>query len=127
MGLTTADKEIRVLIKELSRRIGVSVRSIRHYEAKGLISAKRRANGYRDYDESAEAKVKTIQLYLSLGLTTDKIGQIIDCPVSPQNDRPLCKEAYRLYQAKLAEVNQQLEILQAVKQRLEAGLREMNF
>jgi DNA-binding transcriptional MerR regulator len=98
-----------VLIRDVSCRTGASIRSIRHYESKGLLDARRLANGYRDYDDDAIAKVKTIQLYLSLGLSTENIAQIIDCPTLLQNDRPLCKEAYLLYKAKLDAVNKQME------------------
>ena len=108
-----------MLIRELSRRTDASIRSIRHYESKGLVHVKRLANGYRDYDESAVAKIKTIQLYLSLGLTTDNIAQIIDCPTLLQSDRPLCKAAYELYKAKLGEVNKQLDILRNIQLRLQ--------
>ncbi|MBA4496593.1 MerR family DNA-binding transcriptional regulator [Paenactinomyces guangxiensis] len=38
-------------IGEISCRTGVSVRSIRYYEQKGLISPKRQENGYREYGE----------------------------------------------------------------------------
>lgn len=117
-------KEIEVLIRELSNQTGASARSIRHYELKGLLHARRLTNGYRDYDDDAIAKVKTIQLYLSLGLTTDNIAQIIDCPTSLQNDRPLCKEAYKLYKAKLDEVNKQLDTLCVIKLQLEEKIKE---
>ena len=113
-----------MLIKELSCQTGASIRSIRHYESKGLLYARRLANGYRDYDGDAIAKVKTIQLYLSLGLTTESIAQIIDCLMLPQNDRPLCKEAYKLYQVKLNEVNKQLEILHSIQRRLQEKMKE---
>jgi DNA-binding transcriptional MerR regulator len=113
-----------VLIRELSRRTGASIRSIRHYESKKLLDTKRLVNGYREYDDEAIAKVKTIQLYLSLGLSTDNIAQIIDCPTLPQNDRPLCKEAYQLYQAKLDAVNKQLEILRSIQLRLQERMKE---
>lgn len=118
-------KEIKVLIRELSRLTGASIRSIRHYESKGLVYARRLENGYRDYDDSAIAKVKTIQLYLSLGLTTDNIAQIIDCPTTIQTDRPLCKSAYKLYKAKLDEVNEQMELLRRIQVRLQERLNEM--
>ncbi len=118
-------KEINVLIRELSRHTGASIRSIRYYESKGLVYAERLANGYRDYDDSAIAKVKTIQLYLGLGLTTDNIVQIIDCPTLPQTNQPLCKEAYKLYKAKLDEVNEQIAILHTIQLKLQERLGEM--
>lgn len=113
-----------MLIRELSRRTGVSVRSIRYYEIKNLINPTRLENGYRDYDQSAIERVNLIQLYLSLGLTTDDIAKIIVCPTLEQKDRPLCKAAYELYQAKLDEVNKQLVILRNVQLRLQQRIAD---
>jgi len=115
-----------VQIKELSCKTGASVRSIRYYETKKLINASRLKNGYRDYADSAVERVKTIQLYLSLGLNTDDIAQIIECPTSSK-DRPLCEVAYELYKAKLEEVNKQIEILRNVQVRLEERMRAWEF
>ena len=107
-----------MLIRELSRRTGASIRSIRYYEAKGLLVSERRENGYRDYAEEAAERVRRVQLYLGLGMNTDDIARIIDCPVSLQPSRPTCAAAYALYQMKLAEVEKQLEILEKVRQDL---------
>lgn len=111
-------------IKELSVQTGVSVRSIRYYEEKSLLEASRLANGYRNYEESAIDKVKTIQLYLSLGLSTDEIAPILDCPVEVQTNRPLCEAAYELYKGKLDEVNRQIALLQDVQCRLKERMNE---
>lgn len=113
-----------MLIKELSLKTGASIRSLRYYETKNLINANRLENGYRDYDETTIQKVKTIQLYLSLGLTTEDITHIIDCPTSLSN-RPLCKAAYELYKTKLEEVNKQLSVLQNIKLRLKERINEL--
>lgn len=118
-------KGFNVFIKELSRQTGASIRSIRYYEEKGLIFAKRLANGYRDYDDSAIAKIKSIQLYLGLGLTTDHIARIIDCPTLQTNDKPMCKEAYKLYKAKLDEVNEQIKTLHTIQSKLRERIRQM--
>lgn len=113
-----------MLIKELAVRTGASIRSIRYYETKKLINAERLDNGYRAYDETAIKKVKTIQLYLSLGLTTDEIASIIDCPVT-QASRPLCKAASEIYKAKLEEVNKQIAVLENVQLRLKERINEL--
>jgi hypothetical protein len=68
--------------------------------------------------------VKTIQLYLSLGLTTENILHVLECPTLPTNDHPLCKEAYNLYKMKLEEVNNQIEILRSIQLRLQGRLKE---
>src|SRR5205814_5796003 len=66
-------------ISEVSRRTGVSIRSLRYYEQKRLLCARRLENGYRDLDEEAVKRVQTIQMYLGLGLTTEQIEEILQC------------------------------------------------
>ncbi|WNC13523.1 MerR family transcriptional regulator [Brevibacillus brevis] len=46
-------------------------------EEKGLISASRQENNYREYDEQVIESIHSIQLYLKLGLTTDQIREVI--------------------------------------------------
>ncbi|MBU2700529.1 DNA-binding transcriptional MerR regulator [Sporomusaceae bacterium BoRhaA] len=113
-----------MLIRELSRKTSASVRSIRYYETKKLLIPKRLENGYREYDETAVERVKTIQLYISLGLNTDDIAQIIDCPTSMQSGRPLCKLVRKLYKAKLADVNSKIAILHQVQLRLQERIQD---
>lgn len=113
-----------MLIQELSRKTGASVRSIRYYETKKILYSSRLENGYRDYDENAIEKVKKIQLFISLGINTDDIAQIIECPTSIQTDLPLCKAAYDLYKTKLEEVNKQLDILHDIQLRLQERISE---
>jgi len=62
---------IGLRIGKVSKLTGVSARSIRHYEEKGLINTSRQENNYRD--EKVIESINTIQLYLGLGLTTDQI------------------------------------------------------
>ena len=114
-------------IKELSGKTGASIRSIRHYEAKGLIQSERLPNGYRNYDSDAIFSVKTIQLYLALGLTTEHIAKIIHCPIAPQTNRPICKELYKLYTEKLDQVNAQIHILQQVQSQLAEKIKEFEL
>jgi DNA-binding transcriptional MerR regulator len=66
-------------ISEVSRRTGVSIRSLRYYEQKRLLCARRLENGYRDLDEEAVKRVQTIQMYLGLGLSTEQIEEILAC------------------------------------------------
>lgn len=61
-------------IGELSARTGVSIRSLRYYEEQGLLSPVRGENGYREYASFAVEQVRTIQLYLGLGLNTEQIS-----------------------------------------------------
>lgn len=108
-------------IHELARRTGVSIRSLRYYEQKRLIDVHRLDNGYRDFDETAIERVRTIQFYFGLGLNTDQIEQIVSCrgkQVVPQKS-PLCEEALFLYEKKLQEVEEQITALGVVRSRLQ--------
>ena len=112
-----------VRISELARLTGVSPRAIRHYEEKGLLQATRLDNNYREFDESAVARVKAIQLYLKLGLTTDEIRDLFEGEVAPPDDYAFCEEMLALYQQKLERVNEQIEALLHLKRMLKRQIR----
>ena len=108
-------------ISELSRRTGVSIRSLRYYEQKRLLCARRLGNGYRDLDEQAVERVQTIQMYLGLGLTTEQIEEILQCSgISPSpQPLPVCEEELlALYQDKLQDDAHQITVLTALHTRL---------
>ncbi|GCE50857.1 DNA-binding transcriptional MerR regulator [Thermosporothrix hazakensis] len=116
-------------IGELSRRTGVSIRSLRYYETKHLLSPQRRENGYRFYDESAVERVKAIQFYLKLGLTTTEIAAALgDCDLDMSSFSPEsnylyeCPEELALYRKRLAEVEEQIEALERVRMYLKRSL-----
>lgn len=107
-------------ISELSRRTGVSVRSLRYYNQKKLLCARRLENGYRDLDEEAVGRVQTIQMYLGLGLTTGQIEDILQCAdVSIPQPLPVCEETLlALYQDKLQDIEHQIAVLTLLQTRL---------
>jgi len=70
-----------VKIGELSRRTGVSQRSLRYYEEQGLLTPTRLPNGYREYDERAVTTVRRIQILLAADLGTSAIAEILPCTV----------------------------------------------
>ena len=108
-------------ISEVSRRTGVSIRSLRYYERKRLLCARRLENGYRDLDEAVIERVQTIQMYLGLGLTTEQIEEILACTqTSPFPDPlPVCEEELlALYQDKLQDIEHQMAVLTALHMRL---------
>src|SRR5215469_17293170 len=107
-------------IQDLAHRTGVSIRSLRYYEQKQLITSRRLDNGYRDFDETAIERVRTIQVYFGLGLTTDQIEKIINCQgkQSIPQKYPVCEEILSLYEGKLQEIEEQIAMLGAVHARL---------
>jgi MerR family copper efflux transcriptional regulator len=61
----------------LARKVGVSVDAIRLYEARGLIRADRRGNGYRDFPEATLELLRLIRLGQSLGFSLAEIGEVL--------------------------------------------------
>jgi DNA-binding transcriptional MerR regulator len=78
-------------IGELSDRSQVSTRSIRHYEAAGLITAARMPNGYRDYDEQSLPAVIYINWLISVGLTLKTVREILPCVVEKEPQKVVCE------------------------------------
>jgi MerR family transcriptional regulator, Zn(II)-responsive regulator of zntA len=112
-------------ISELSKATGASVRSIRHYEEKKLITASRLDNGYREFNGSAIERIKTIQLYLGLGLTTDQIEEVLKCEDIYPEINEYCEEMLEIYEEKLDEINSQMNTLATVQHRLEKQINKI--
>ncbi|MBF6298424.1 MerR family transcriptional regulator [Nocardia amamiensis] len=66
-------------IGELAERTGVSVRSLRYYETRGLLAAERTSGGQREYPETAVDRVRRIQEMFAAGLHSDTIGELLPC------------------------------------------------
>ncbi|WP_219835750.1 MerR family transcriptional regulator [Paenibacillus sp. R14(2021)] len=103
-------------IGELAERTGVSMRSLRYYEQQGLITPMRQDNGYRTYSQCAEDQVRTIQLYLNLGLSTEEIKGILHCVL--KNKEAFCEEVLPIYQQKLKEIDEQIQLLSGIRRNL---------
>jgi DNA-binding transcriptional MerR regulator len=72
-------EETHMRIGQLADRTGASPRVLRYYEEQGLISSRRRSNGYRDYDEACVDRVLQIRGLLEAGLPTRVITQLLPC------------------------------------------------
>ncbi|MFJ7058283.1 MerR family transcriptional regulator [Streptomyces microflavus] len=113
-----------MLIGELSRRTGVSARSLRYYEAQGLLEAGRGANGYRAYDEGAVLSVAKIRALLRAGLSTEVIREVLPCARGEQPGFDWCAELREILAGELAVMNGQIDALRASRGALVGLLRE---
>ncbi|MBD0384765.1 MerR family transcriptional regulator [Paenibacillus sedimenti] len=113
---------IAIHISELSRRTGVSLRSLRYYEERNLLNPVRLENGYRDYSETDIEKVKIIQLYFSLGLSTKEITDFFDCLFQNGEKRQCLPNAIEVGERKLIEIKNQIEILRKAESQLERSI-----
>lgn len=64
-------------IGELANRTGLAASRIRFYEASGLISAQRQANGYRHYPEQAVQTLGIISCAQQAGFSLEEIRRLL--------------------------------------------------
>jgi DNA-binding transcriptional MerR regulator len=64
-------------ISQLAAEMGISPRSIRFYEEKGLVSPARTSGGYRIYTKRDRARLKLIQRGKRFGLSLDECAEIL--------------------------------------------------
>lgn len=70
-------------IQEVARLASTTSRTLRHYDAIGLLPASRVArNGYRQYDETALLRLQRILLLRDLGLGLPQIAEVLDTSTS---------------------------------------------
>ncbi|MCO1337867.1 MerR family transcriptional regulator [Kocuria polaris] len=81
-------------IGELSEAVGLSLRTIRHYDDVGLLPASRTEGGYRVYSESDLQRMLAIRTLKPLGFSLEEMRGILDAIDASQAD-PADGEARR--------------------------------
>lgn len=110
-------------VTEVSRITGVSVRTLHHYDAIGLLKPSRVTEaGYRFYDDAALQRLQSILLFRTLRFSLKEIRLILDAP----GFDPM--EALEQQLAMLELQRQQLdEVIAHVRQMKETGVIVMKF
>lgn len=101
-------------IGELAQVSGTSARSIRHYEAAGLLTSRRLPNAYRDFEAAGVATVKQIGLLLQLGFSIKAIQELAPCFPESTEAMAVCpkiRAALVKHQAKLRTRHSEMERL----------------
>jgi DNA-binding transcriptional MerR regulator len=111
-------------IGELSTATGLSRDTLRFYEKRGLLRARRQANGYRDYPPEAVQWLCYLRSAQALGFTLAEIEE--GMPLSsgdgvPDTGAPLLREALR---RKLADIDARVAALQALRDDLARELEQ---
>lgn len=104
-------------IGALARGTGVSVRSLRHYDAQGLLASGRRSNGYRFFAPAAVVQVRQIQRLLATGFSLAEICSFPDCMRLIEGVRA-CPQTAELQRRRLAEIERQIADLERRRTRL---------
>src|SRR5436305_14174612 len=76
-------RAMRYMVGEIARYAGVTVRTLHHYEAIGLLTPSGRTDsGYRVYDDVDVDRLQQILFYRALGFALDDIAAILDDPAA---------------------------------------------
>ena len=110
-------------IGELAERAGVSPRALRHYEELGLLPARRSANGYRSYSTEDLRTVGEIRSLVGLGLSLEQTRPFLECLRAGHPSGASCVDSQAVYRRKLAEVDEAIARLQAVRAEIAGQLR----
>lgn len=110
-------------IGQLATATGVSVRSLRHYEAQGLLAAGRGTNGYRYFPASAVAQVRQLQRLLGAGFSLAEICGFPDCMRLIEGAQA-CPETSAAQRERLESLERQISELENRRARLLQILRE---
>ena len=106
-------------IGDLAAATDVSRDGLRFYEARGLIRARRRSNGYRAYPPETVELVRYVRTAQQLGFTLAEIGEGMDL-VWQQPDTDAAVTA--LLREKLSSIDARIASLQAMRDALATRL-----
>ncbi|WP_055476303.1 MerR family transcriptional regulator [Gordonia sp. HS-NH1] len=90
-------------IGEVQRLTGVSARSLRHYDAHGLLATARNSNGYRDFGEGTVEQVGRIKRLLAAGFSIDTIRHVLPCVNGDQVE--MCPKVAALIRDELLDID----------------------
>lgn len=109
-------------IGEVATETGITAKSIRLYEDKGIISPPLRLeNGYRDYSEHHIEQLLFIARAKSVGFTLEECKSLVQLAENPQRASADVKSKAKL---KLTEIEIKLLELEKMKSQLESWVRD---
>ena len=111
-------------IGDLAKASGISADTLRHYERKGVLAANRLGNGYRVYPADALDRVAVIRKALAIGFTLDELSVVFK--IFEQGGAP-CHQVRSLAATKLAEIENHLKQVTALRNELKAALKEWDL
>nr|WP_290835280.1 MerR family transcriptional regulator [Halomonas sp.] len=104
-------------IGQLSRETGVSIRSIRHYDAHELLNSSRSKNGYRVFSIISITQVRQIQRLINSGFNLKEISTFPEC-MRLKEGAAFCPETIATLRERLVKIEERIADLQAIRKEL---------
>lgn len=114
----TVEYTVMMSISDVAKQTGLTAKTIRFYESKGVISAAPRgANGYRYYNAEHIAELLLIKRSRMIGFSLEECQQLLALSTNPdRHSRDVKQKA----QQKLIEIDHKIEELKQIKLTLTA-------
>ena len=110
-------------VAQVSKRTGVSVRTLHHYDQIGLLKPTEVTDaGYRLYNDGALDKLYVILVYRELGLSLNEIGSILDAPDYDRNR--VLEHQIKLMQDRVEKLQNRISFARGM---LTLGVKYMDF
>ncbi|WP_046730860.1 MerR family transcriptional regulator [Streptomyces humi] len=109
-------------IGELAARAGTTTRTLRYYEARGLLPARRADNGHRTYDESDLRLLTQIRTLQDFGFELEETRPFVECLRAGHPEGDTCPASLAVYRRKLAELDSLIGELRTVRATVGAQL-----
>ncbi|GAA3085836.1 MerR family transcriptional regulator [Streptomyces rectiviolaceus] len=109
-------------IGELAERAGTTTRTLRYYESRGLLPARRGSNGYRTYDEDDVRLLEQIRTLQDFGFDLEETRPFVECLRSGHPAGDSCPASLDVYRRKLGELDAVISELTAVREQVGAQL-----
>ncbi|MER7807029.1 MerR family transcriptional regulator [Streptomyces sp900116325] len=109
-------------IGELAERAGTTTRTLRYYESRGLLPARRAVNGYRTYDEDDLRLLQQIRTLQDFGFDLEETRPFVECLRAGHPAGDACPASLAVYRRKLGELDSLIEQLRSVRAQVGAEL-----
>ncbi|MEU3244508.1 MULTISPECIES: MerR family transcriptional regulator [unclassified Streptomyces] len=109
-------------IGELAARAGTTTRTLRYYESRGLLPARRAGNGYRTYDEDDLKLLRQIRTLQDFGFDLEETRPFVECLRAGHPEGDSCPASLAVYRRKLDELDALIGELRAVRSEVGAQL-----
>jgi DNA-binding transcriptional MerR regulator len=105
-------------ISQLARELGISTRSIRYYEEKGLLSPQRTRGNQRVYNRRDRARLKLILRGKRFGYDLNEIAEMIGLTNVNMEETVQIKKSLQYGEKKLSEIRDRITELKKLAQEL---------
>ncbi|GGE32713.1 putative HTH-type transcriptional regulator [Pullulanibacillus camelliae] len=115
--------EDRIRIGDVSKRAGVTPRTVRYYESIGLIPpGEREGQGQHYYTEETVVRLRKITQLKKLGLSLDEISEVIDLYFTDPSGVQAKTKVLAILRRYLKETDEKIDAFQQFRSELQAHI-----